>query len=570
LDVARKQPSVHDRAPAPESREALMNVGEDPITGRIRRGSEVRKQACEDAKVNNPERGLFVVADGVGGLEAGDMASRVTAEVLFEDLGEELDLKIESIVKSRAPEDRKKALVDQLVRDQIQNAVRRAHSLVKQKAGELKGKMAATTLSATKLVELPGGGQRLYVANVGDSRVYLVANKRLHRLTVDDSELVKGFKDGQITKEEMRMLDQHPGGKGDFDHDSRLKQYFRSSVVTEAVGYTKKPEQVSVDAYDVNPGDRVVITGDGVHDTLLDSEILEHMTSDQSALQTERNIQNSTDALIGRPAGRRRVKADDVSAVVVDIGESGPDREYLKHLPKPEVVTEFTLADARSDLETARGALSEFEQTSTPSDRSEQSEHQARGLDLEAAEKRAEIMVAKMALSELEQNYPARFKGGDGVRVWRDDFADPSYDPKLWTVDLYNPRTQEYQLSQFGSRAMRKVDRFTVEREQADTILSEGDQINVDGEYALVTRIGKEVKLERQEGESSVTITIRPSDAELFVGEMLMDGQRLLREIKDKERIAGELSASAKNLRANRDRIQQRALEEKARSAATG
>lgn len=143
-------------------------------TGRVRDHNEDNFAVLELAgKV------LFVVADGMGGHDAGEVASRIAIETVCKVIQENHALSTDHL-------------------GLVERAVQEANSEVLQEGGRRKSDMG-TTLSVA-LVE----NDIVYVANVGDSRVYWIANGSITQITTDHSLVAKLVAAGKLTKEEAR------------------------------------------------------------------------------------------------------------------------------------------------------------------------------------------------------------------------------------------------------------------------------------------------------------------------------------------------------------------------------
>jgi protein phosphatase len=211
-------------------------------------------------------RRLAAVADGVGGAAAGEVASRTIIGVL------------ESLEKSR---------LDRPLPDALAETVALGNDRIGFVAG-CRPRLAgmSTTLTA---VALDDGGAYV-VANVGDSRTYLLRDERLARLTRDDS-LVQALIDrGALTEEQAKR---HP----------------QRSVVLEALDGTARPPW-RIKTLPACAGDRLLLCSDGVSDVLADAEIAE-------ILITVADAEHCADLLVDRAlaAGAR----DNVTAVVADV-----------------------------------------------------------------------------------------------------------------------------------------------------------------------------------------------------------------------------------------------------------
>ena len=177
----------------------------------------------EDSLIVAPP--LFAVADGMGGHAAGEVASEIAIDVLAE----------------RAPEHPDG--------EQLARAVEDANRAVIQAAREGRGREGMGTTMTAAMLE----GERLVIAQVGDSRAYLLHQGTLQQLTRDHSLMADMIEAGQLTPEEART---HPN----------------RSVITRALG---SDEYLHPDIYEINveTGDRLLICSDGLSTMLRDADI---------------------------------------------------------------------------------------------------------------------------------------------------------------------------------------------------------------------------------------------------------------------------------------------------------
>jgi PPM family protein phosphatase len=184
-----------------------------------------KRRRNEDSFVHDPP--LFAVADGMGGAQAGEVASRLAAAA-FREFHDADDLD---------PEERVAAI--------IQEANRRIYERARDDA---QASGMGTTITAALL-----SGTSVAVGHVGDSRAYRLHEGRLEQLTEDHSLVADLVRSGRLTPEEA---DTHP----------------QRSVITRALG--TDPE-VDVDAFTVEaqPGDVFLLSSDGLTTMVADDEI---------------------------------------------------------------------------------------------------------------------------------------------------------------------------------------------------------------------------------------------------------------------------------------------------------
>ena len=124
---------------------------------------------------------LFIVADGMGGHQAGDVASKLASETFFETY--------RGLRKKGGP-----------IQSSMEMAVRKANSVVfKKAAADIEKRGMGTTFSAVVIA-----GMKAYIAHVGDSRVYLVRKNKIKRITTDHSFVEKLVEEGRISADEAR------------------------------------------------------------------------------------------------------------------------------------------------------------------------------------------------------------------------------------------------------------------------------------------------------------------------------------------------------------------------------
>lgn len=234
------------------------------------------REQNEDSLVVSPP--LFVVADGMGGHEAGEVASEIAVETIQEVAPEHPDAQ----ELGKAVEVANRAIIDASL------------------AGKGRPGMG-TTCTAVMLEE-----SKLVIAQVGDSRAYLMHGGDLTQLTRDHSLMANMIEAGQITPEEARY---HPN----------------RSVITRALGndLTTTP-----DLYEINveAGDRLLVCSDGLTSMVEDDEIAD-------ILARQSDPQKCADALV--EAAINAGGADNVTVIVADVeGGLGRARKRLARRTK--------------------------------------------------------------------------------------------------------------------------------------------------------------------------------------------------------------------------------------------
>lgn len=227
-----------------------------------------RRQANEDRYAMAPDLGLYLVADGMGGHRAGQVASEMAAEA--------------SIRAVEALQGAEVSLAEKL-RHAVACANREIHTAAHHEP-ELRG--MGTTLVAVLL-----GEERLALAHVGDSRAYLVRNERIRLLTDDHSVVGELLRRQQISEAAAR---EHP----------------HRHVLTRALG-VRKTAVPDLAEMTPQPGDAVLMCSDGLTAHLRDTEILEYVLSVEEP-------QAACDRLV--EAANERGGIDNVTVLIVRIG----------------------------------------------------------------------------------------------------------------------------------------------------------------------------------------------------------------------------------------------------------
>ena len=215
-----------------------------------------------------PDRGIFVVADGMGGHAAGEVASEMAVRIVAEE--------IHSV----------RGLVDEQVADRMRAAIRAANGAIFQRTlTEHDKRGMGTTVTALVLYET-----RFLIGQVGDSRAYLLRDSKLSQLTKDHSYVQEQVDAGYLTPEQART---HP----------------YSNVITRCVGANS---DVSPDIYvgAVKPRDVFLLASDGLTGMLEDYQLAELLSPD-------RMPQDEVDALIAE--ANRHGGLDNITAIIVRI-----------------------------------------------------------------------------------------------------------------------------------------------------------------------------------------------------------------------------------------------------------
>ncbi len=212
---------------------------------------------------------LAVVADGMGGHQAGEVASGIAVEAV------------------RRGYDRGRAEPAQALVEALELANREIYALAAEDS-RLRG--MGTTCTALVIRRKLG-----YLAHVGDSRLYLLRDGELMQMTEDHSQVAELVRHGVLTEEQARH------------HQAR-------NVVTRALGTASEVEVASwPQPFALRPGDRLLLSTDGLHDMLERDEIRDLSAGD--------DVNTATDRLLA--AARERGGFDNISVVLLAIRSPG-------------------------------------------------------------------------------------------------------------------------------------------------------------------------------------------------------------------------------------------------------
>jgi protein phosphatase len=207
---------------------------------------------------------LGIVADGLGGHRRGDLASHLAVETTRE-------------VFYQRPNGRD-------TRDQLRLAVERANEVI----GRMGAESEATAEMASTITAVVIDGTRLTVAQVGDSRGYLIRNSRLRQITHDHSLVDELVRNGGLTPEQAAR---HPN----------------RNVITRALG-TRPTVQVDIFDEELHDEDFVVLCSDGLYRVVDESEMARSLVSEPQA---------AAESLVALTV--QRGAPDNVSVIIIHI-----------------------------------------------------------------------------------------------------------------------------------------------------------------------------------------------------------------------------------------------------------
>lgn len=213
---------------------------------------------------------LLAVADGMGGLEGGEVASAMAISLLGDLFARDLPADIPLALKQ---------------------AYRRANEAIYKEAESA----GDNRQMGTTLVSAVVNGPYVTIANIGDSRAYLMRAKSLTQITQDHSVVAEQVDRGEITSDEARRSSQR-------------------NLITQALGTTPELDRRMPSVYELSllPEDRLLLCSDGFFDVLQQNDYVSTLLAN--------NPQDSAIALADLAITRGTT--DNVSAVILEVGRS--------------------------------------------------------------------------------------------------------------------------------------------------------------------------------------------------------------------------------------------------------
>jgi PPM family protein phosphatase len=248
-------------------------------TGRARENNE-------DSFRTAPELGLFVLSDGMGGLDSGEVASKLTVETVYAHCR---DAEANSNLPYEGEQIEGASPVSNRLASAIQLANKVVHAAAEAGAAEAGGGSGSKGMGAT-VVALQFFDERVSVAHVGDSRAYRLRSSEFLQLTDDHSLVAQQVREGRMTEAEAES--------------SPLK-----NVLMRALGVDIAVE-VEVDEEIALEGDTYLLCSDGLTRELSDAQIAAVLTESP-------NPQSAADQLID--LANQAGGGDNITAIVVRV-----------------------------------------------------------------------------------------------------------------------------------------------------------------------------------------------------------------------------------------------------------
>lgn len=232
----------------------------------------------EDNYLVDKKLALFIVADGMGGHAAGEVASALAVRIIHEELKKEREQ-----IETAGAESRASKQILTFLEHAVQKACAKIHEEARADAQK---RGMGTTLSALMIA-----GSHGFIAHVGDSRIYLLRAGRIQQVTEDHTVFNELVKRGKLTRDQIEKVAQ-------------------KNAITRAVGVYERVE-VDTLTVEVLPGDQFLLASDGLHGYIAHTAELEPYFDEEDGELAAHGLID----LANRKGGK-----DNITAILVRLG----------------------------------------------------------------------------------------------------------------------------------------------------------------------------------------------------------------------------------------------------------
>ncbi|TMC19708.1 MAG: Stp1/IreP family PP2C-type Ser/Thr phosphatase [Chloroflexi bacterium] len=233
------------------------------------------------------DRGLFIVADGMGAHKAGEVASKLAVETIREAIDHLLQPLPNEETRSQKTIALPETSLSKAIENQLAAAINQANKVIVDYGEQ---NTDAEGLGCTVVAALIHNDQA-YIGNVGDSRMYLLRDGILTQITEDHSLVAKLVKSKQIKPDDV------------YTHPGRFRIY-------RSVGGTHEPVEIDIYHQTLRSGDTLLLCSDGLWEMVRDRDLLKE-------LRKKISPKTICDRLID--LANANGGADDISAIVIRV-----------------------------------------------------------------------------------------------------------------------------------------------------------------------------------------------------------------------------------------------------------
>ncbi len=234
----------------------------------------------QDAYLIHEKRGLYIVADGMGGHAAGELASAIAVKTIYESYTGDDDPEVTVADLSQLSD-------EHVMCERLRYAINRASQTIREESFRRPGCRGMGTTAVVLAID----DDTAYLAHAGDSRAYLIRPEGLRRLTRDHTWVADQMRAGLITEAQAEA------------------SQFRN-LLTRSVG-----QEVVVDSdcmsRRIQPGDRYLLCSDGLHGVVNDGEIFRIVRHHPPRVACEKLV----------ALARKRGGPDNITVVIVSFAE---------------------------------------------------------------------------------------------------------------------------------------------------------------------------------------------------------------------------------------------------------
>lgn len=272
----------------------------------------------EDNYLVDKKLALFVVADGMGGHAAGEVASALAVRTVHEEIRKQRQMIEDYEQGARGASAVSPREILNLLEYSVQRACARIHE---EATADTSKRGMGTTLSAMLFC-----GNKGFIAHVGDSRIYLARDGRVQQITEDHTVFNELIKRGKLSREQIEKV-------------------AHKNAITRAVGVYERVE-VDTLAIEVLPGDLFMLCSDGLHGYLDGNDTLSRVLHDvEPEQQAQALIEHANNA-----GGK-----DNITNIIVRVEGSESDKARARRLAqKREILAKMQLFSRLTERELLR------------------------------------------------------------------------------------------------------------------------------------------------------------------------------------------------------------------------
>lgn len=351
-----------------------ITVGSKTDIGNVK---QVNQDAllCKIGSMNNNEFGLFVVCDGLGGLEYGEVASKKTTEY-FEEWW---NTNIKTILQTNDSE--------KLIRESLEEVLIKSNREIIQLSNEINSKIG-TTASVLFILN-----KNYYIVHIGDSRIYEI-NKNMIQLTEDHSQYE------MLKKQGIKNL-----------------QNVKKNVLTQCIGVNDKLD-IFYKKGKISKNTNFLICSDGLHNKMDKESVINKFNNKNSKVFRTKDLQEICENLIDEV--KEKKERDNITAISINVRQKSNKRKN-NFLPGAILVASLCLVGGMAVVKSQKNKA--------------EKENSGYGMDVDATTKSEEEILKDVLdiLNEINPDIVDNFKkkyeektGEDKLSNEIKDIAEPS------------------------------------------------------------------------------------------------------------------------------------------------